>query len=263
MKTLFRYILLYKKVFIQAVMQNLAYPQNFVVWMLVDITWAVVNIGFFRILLFNIPEISGWNFDQLAIPLGILYLLNTLIWGFFYGNMNAIPEYINKGELDLLLTKPVNSQFIVSTRQIGLGSLPSSAAGIYLLWYGFQVNHVPWRMAIIIPLAIFAAGVISYSLWLMTVTLSFWTNRLYNVPELFAHAVDIARYPVAIFRQPARFILTFILPFAILGFLPAEIILGRISPVWILWPLGLTILFLFLSSKFWQFSLKRYQSASS
>ena len=44
---------------------------------------------------------------------------------------------------------------------------------------------------------------------------------------------------------------------------PAEIILGRISPVWILWPLGLTILFLFLSSKFWQFSLRRYQSVSS
>jgi ABC-2 type transport system permease protein len=177
--------------------------------------------------------------------------------------MNAIPEYINKGELDLLLTKPVNSQFMVSTRQIGLGSLPSSVAGIYLLWYGFQVNQVPLRMAIIIPLAILIAGIISYSLWLMTVTLSFWTNRLYNVPELFAHAVDIARYPVAIFRQPARFILTFILPFAILGFLPAEVILGRISLVWLLWPLGLTALFLFLSSKFWQFSLKRYSSASS
>ena len=263
MKTLFRYISLYKMVFIQAVMQNLAYPQNFVVWMLVDVAWAVVNIGFFRILLFNIPEISGWNFDQLTIPLGILYLLNTLIWGFFYGNMNAIPEYINKGELDLLLIKPVNLQFIVSTRQIGLGNLPSVAAGLYLLWYGFHANGVSWQMSVVVPLALLAAGTISYSLWLMTVTLSFWTNRLYNSPDLFAHAVDIARYPVAIFSQPAKFILTFILPFAILGFLPAEVILGRISPVWLLWPMGLTVLFLVLSSKFWQFSLKRYSSASS
>lgn len=263
MKTILRYLSLYKRVFIQAVMQNLTYPQNFLVWVLVDIAWAVVHIGFFRILLFNIPEISGWNFDQLAIPLGILYLLNTLIWGFFYGNMNAIPEYINKGELDLFLTKPVNSQFMVSTRQIGLGTMPSAAAGAYLLWYGFQASAVSWKMAAVVPLALATAGLISYSLWLMTVTLSFWTNRLYNVSELFAHAVEIARYPVSIFRQPFRFIFTFIIPFAILGFLPAEIILGRINPVWLLWPLGLTVLFLFLSSKFWQFSLKRYSSASS
>ncbi|MBI2309668.1 ABC-2 family transporter protein [Candidatus Collierbacteria bacterium] len=263
MKTFFRYLSLYRRVFIQAVMQNLAYPQNFVVWMLVDVAWAVVNIGFFRIILFNIPEISGWTFDQLAIPLGILYLLNTFIWGFFYGNMKSIPEYVNKGELDLLLVKPVNSQFMVSTRQIGLGTLPSAAAGLYLLWYGFQVNSVSWQMAGVVPLALLASGIISYSLWLMTVTLSFWTNRLYNVPDLFANAVDIARYPVAIFRQPAKFILTFILPFAILGFLPAEIILGKISPLWLLWPMGLTILLLFISSRFWKFSLCRYQSASS
>lgn len=263
MKTLLKYLLLYRRIFAQAVMQNLAYPQNFAIWVLVDIAWAVVNIGFFRILLFSLPEISGWSFDQLAVPLGILYLLNTLIWGFFYGNMSAIPEYVDKGELDLLLTKPVNSQFIVSTRQIGLGTMPSAAAGAYLLWYGFQVNAVSWKMTAVVPLALITAGLISYSLWLMTVTLSFWTNRLYNSPDLFAHAVDIARYPVAIFRQPFRFIFTFIIPFAILGFLPAEIILGRISPVWLLWPLGLSVLFLFLSSKFWHFSLRRYSSASS
>ncbi len=248
---------------VQAVMQNLAYPQNFAAWMMVDIAWAIVNIGFFRILLFTLPEISGWNFDQLAIPLGILYLLNTLIWGFFYGNMNAIPQMVDKGELDLLLTKPVNSQFIVSTRQIGLGSLPSAAAGAYLLWYGFNANAVSWKMGLVVPLTLVFSGTISYSLWLMTVTLSFWTNRLYNSPDLFAHAVDISRYPVAIFRQPFRFLFTFILPFAILGFLPAEIILGRAGLIWLLWPLGLAVLFFLLANRFWTFSLKRYQSASS
>ena len=54
--------------------------------------------------------------------------------------MNAIPEYINKGELDLLLIKPVNLQFIVSTRQIGLGefAVRRCRAVSIMVWFSCQ-----------------------------------------------------------------------------------------------------------------------------
>lgn len=244
-------------------MRVLVYPQDFWTWAVIDIFWAFVNIGFFRVLLFTIPQISGWTFEMLAIPLGILYFLNAVIWGLLWGNMNQIPRDINKGDLDMFLTKPANSQFLVSTRYIGLSILPSVAAGIFLLAYGFQMNQLEPSTLLIVPIAIVSGSVISYAVWFMSVTLAFWFNRFLNVVHIFPRSVDVARYPVTIFHPFIQFLFTYILPFALLGFLPAEIILGRQSPLMLLLPITLAAILLCLSHLFWNFSLKRYQSASS
>lgn len=258
-----RYIRLYHRLFVVAIMRALAYPQEFWTWAIVDVVWAVVNIGFFRVLLFAIPEISGWTFEMLSIPLGILYLLNVVIWGFLWENMRQIPRDINRGDLDMYLVKPTNSQFMVSTRYIGLNLFPSLGAAVVLLTYGFRANRLGIDGLLVIPVAFIAGSVISYAVWFMTVTLAFWFNRLLNVANVFPHSVDVARYPVAIFHPFIQFLFTYIIPFALLGFLPAEVILGRKHPMVLILPLVLAMILLYLSHKFWNFSLRRYSSASS
>lgn len=263
MKKIIRYLRLYRKILAFAVMKAMAYSEDFAVWSVVDSVWAAVNIGFFWVLFARMPVISGWTFGQLSIPLGILYLLNTFIWGFMYANMNQIARDVNSGELDIYLTKPVNSQFLVSTRFISLSLIPSVAAGSILLRYGFSQNHLSWLDGLVVPAALTASAAIAYSVWFMSVTLSFWFNRLRNIGEVFGNAMDIARYPAGIFHPAIRFIFTYIIPFAMLGFLPAEVILGRKSPRQLLLPVFLAVILLYLSHKFWNFSLKRYSSASS
>lgn len=263
MKKLFRYLKLYRKILSFAIMKALAYSRDFIVWSIVDTMWGIVNIGFFWVLFQKIPLISGWTFDQLTIPLGILYLLNTFIWGFMYANMNQLSRDVNLGDLDLYLIKPVDSQFLVSTRSISLSLLPSIAAGLILLRHGFITNNLSFKEALIIPMALFSSVIISYSLWFISVTTVFWFNRLRNIGEVFGSAVDIARYPAGIFNPFIKFIFTFIIPFAMLGFLPAEVMLGRAGLLNLFWPLFLALFFLYLSHKFWIFSLQRYSSASS
>ncbi len=259
-----RYFRLYRQTFRLSLIYAMAYPNDFLTWAVVDIVWAVVNIGFFRILLFAIPEISGWTFTTLSLPLGILYFLNAVIWGLLWPNMIKIPRDVNKGDFDMFLTKPVNSQFLVSTRYISLNLLPSVVAGTLLLAYGLNVNRLRPETLLIIPISLVSASVISYAIWFITTTLVFWFNRLLNVANIFPHSVDIARYPVTIYQSPLiRFLFTFILPFALLGFLPAEVMLGRKSPLMLLLPIFLAAILLYLSHKFWNFSLRRYQSASS
>lgn len=263
MKIIIRYLKLYKKILSFAAMKAMAYGQDFFVWSIVDMVWAVVNLGFFWILFQRIPMISGWTFAEMTIPLGMFYLLNMFLWGFMYGNMRQIPYDINQGELDVYLTKPVNSQFLVSTRFVSLSLLPSLATGLILLRYGFVNNSLNWQRTLVIPMGLLAAILISYSLWFISVTLAFWFNRLRNIGEVFGQAVDIARYPTGIFSPILRFVFTFILPFGIIGFVPAEVILGRAGSMKMLWPLTAGIVLLYLSHCFWNFSLKRYSSASS
>lgn len=259
-----KYLKLYGHTFRLSLMRNMAYPQDFVVWVIVDILWSAINLIFFKIILLVIPNISGWTFDRLIIPLGFIQILNAFIWGLMYGNMKEIPNDINKGSLDLYLSKPANTQFLLSTRYIGLNLISSFIIGGFLIWYGLSISHTLsiWNLAIVI-ITTAASVVISYSVWFMMVTSALWFNRLKNIAEVFPHSLDIARYPVDIFHPFMRFIFTFIIPFAILGYLPADIVLGKTSPLFIFWPVTVAIVLLFLSHKFWNFALRHYSSASS
>ena len=259
-----KYLKLYGHTFKLALIKNMAYPQDFLVWTVVDILWSVINLVFFKIILLAIPNISGWTFDKLIIPLGFVQLLNAFIWGLMYGNMKEIPNDVNKGNLDLYLSKPANAQFLLSTRGVGLSILPSFFIGGFLIWYGLSINHaLSFLNIIIVFVATGSSVVISYSLWFMMVTTSLWFSRLKNIAEVFPHSIDIARYPVGIFHPFMRFIFTFIIPFAIFGFLPADIILNKISPLFIFWPIAMAFVLLYLSHKFWNFALRHYSSASS
>lgn len=259
-----KYFKLYGHTFRLAIMKNMAYPQDFVVWVVVDILWSVINLVFFKIILLVTPTISGWTFERLILPLGFIQILNAFIWGLMYGNMKEIPNDVNKGNLDLYLSKPANSQFLVSTRYLGLNLISSFLIGIFLVWYGLSVNNaISFANLLIILITTGASAIISYAIWFMIVTTSLWFSRLKNIAEVFPYSVDIARYPVEIFHPFMRFIFTFVIPFAILGFLPADIVLGKISPFYIFGPIFAATVLLFLSHKFWNFALRHYSSASS
>ncbi|MEK6896971.1 MAG: ABC-2 family transporter protein, partial [Nanoarchaeota archaeon] len=168
-----KYLKLYGHTFRLAIMKNMAYPQDFIVWLIVDILWSVINLVFFKIILLSVPTISGWTFERLILPLGFIQILNAFIWGLMYGNMKEIPNDVNKGNLDLYLSKPANSQFLVSTRYLGLNLISSFLIGIFLVWYGLSINNVLSIFNVTIVLvATCASVIISYSIWFMIVTTS-------------------------------------------------------------------------------------------
>jgi ABC-2 type transport system permease protein len=258
-----RYLHLYKTFFTYSLIKNMAYPADFVIWGVIDLFWSVINIVFFKVLLLNIPTISGWTFNQLTIPLGLFSLLNAFIWGAFYGNMKNLARGVNRGDLDLILTKPVSSQFIVSTREVGLSLFPSWLTGIFILGYGFYVNRLPFLVLLLIPLILFSAVAIFYSLYFVSTTFVFWTNRLNNIAELMPNMADVAKYPTEIFPLVIRFILTFIIPLGLLAIVPAKVMLSVSSPLYLGVPVLVGIVLVYLSRRFWLFALSRYSSASS
>lgn len=258
-----RYFAIFKTLFRFSIITNMAYPTDFIIWALIDSLWAAINIGFFRILLFNIPNISGWSFDQLTIPLGIFSLVNAFIWGLFYGNMKDLASSINKGNLDMVLTKPVSSQFLVSIRNISISLFPSVLIGIFLLYHGFIRNNLPIIYILFIPLILISSVIIFYSIYFISTCFAFWANRLNNIAELATHLSDLGRYPLEIYPQVVRFVLTFIIPFGMLAIHPSKVLLSLINPFSIFTPLIISLVLLILSTKMWNYSLKHYSSASS
>ncbi len=252
------------KTFLQfALISSMAYPADFLTWAAIDFVWAFVNIGFFRILLLNVPRISGWTFDELVLPLGLFSLLNAFIWGTFYGNMKNLAKGVNRGDLDFIVIKPVSGQFFVSVKEVSVSLFPSVIVGIFLLIYGFYINHLNLISLLYLPVIIFSSLLIIYSLYFISVLPVFWTSRLSNISELMPQLADTARYPTQIFPVFMRFILTFIIPLGLLVIFPGQILLSRFRPINLLYPLLAGIILLYISHRLWRLALRHYSSASS
>jgi ABC-2 type transport system permease protein len=105
---------------------------------------------------------------------------------------------------------------------------------------------------------------IHYSLMFMLATVCFWTVRAQGIVWGYYNLFNIARLPDEAFQGPFKAVFTFCLPVLLVSNVPVRILADKItSPVAWLSLLGIGLLWALLSEWFWQFSIRRYTSASS
>jgi len=226
----------------------------------------LINVFMISFIYSRIKEIAGWSREELFLLLGTY----NIVWGIFFGlfihNLGQVNNYINSGELDLFLTKPVNSQFMVSFRNhIDFGEASTFVFGIILVIFslgkiGIAVSALD---AILYSLLILGSVILSYSLWLISVTFSFWFGRIREIHEVFISVFAIVKYPIDIFPNQIKWLFTYFIPLAVLVTFPARFLIKTIRPEFLLFSFTVSFFVLFLSGLFWKFALKRYQSASS
>lgn len=107
------------------------------------------------------------------------------------------------------------------------------------------------------------AIVITYSIWLMIATSSFWFVKVGNVTELFNSLYDTGRFPVSTFDGIVRIALTIVAPIAFITTFPAQAILGKLDAVTLVSAVALGATLFAFSAWFWRFAVNRYSSASS
>lgn len=217
-------------------------------------------------IIFNlVKDLNGWTKAELFLILGISRIQLTVFSAIFQRGINKIPESVNIGELDLLLTKPINSQLLVSFRYPKVYELINTLTGIILTFYALQQLRLQfdfWAIAILVA-ALICGQIIFYSIYFSLATLSFWIGRFYSFPDFFLILSNPMSYPSDIYTKPMDTILTYFVPIGLVVTVPIKIFLEK-SPLYFLAiEFALTVLFLTFSIWWWNISLKRYSSASS
>jgi ABC-2 type transport system permease protein len=209
---------------------------------------------------YRFPE---WNLDQALIVVGLFTFLEGFASTFLSPNLNRIVKHVEKGTLDFVLLKPVNSQFWLSTHTLSPWGLPNMGFGAAIILYAGHKLGLPWYNYLLGLIPLSFGMVILYSLWFMLGATSIWFTKIYNVTEVLRGLTAAGRFPMAAYPASYRMFFTFVVPVAFLTTVPAEVILGRLSWQSMGWS-GLTAVVLFcLSSWVWRFALRFYTSASS
>ncbi|NJM99648.1 MAG: ABC transporter permease [Phormidesmis sp. RL_2_1] len=246
-----------------AIAAELEYRVNFVIALLTSLGGLAGSL--FGLFLFYRTDYSfqGWSWDEALLVLGIFTILQGISAIFLVPNLNKIVSHVQAGTLDFVLLKPISSQFWLSTHTVSPWGLPDFIFGVMLVFYGG--SHLGLSpMAYLAMLPPLVLGIVSlYSLWFILGATSIWFVKIYNVTEVLRSLLEAGRFPIEGYPAAYRIFFTFIIPVAFLTTVPAQTMIGRSDPYWLIGSFLLAVVLFQISRWFWQFALRFYTSASS
>ncbi len=208
-------------------------------------------------------SIAGWQFGEALIVTGFFTLLGGVLEGAINPSLATVVEHIRKGTLDLVLLKPADAQFLVSTQRFLPWRATAIPVALVIFIVGFgKLGRAPAFLDIVAAGILFAAAIlIVYSLWIMVVSAAFYVVKMDNLTYLLSSIFDAARWPAAVFRGALAFVFTFVIPLALMTTYPAEALLDRMDTWRLFAALGGAIVFAGLARLVWLRALGRYTSA--
>ncbi|MFU8875404.1 ABC transporter permease [Micromonospora sp. SL4-19] len=247
-----------------AVASEVEYRFNFVsnvalstFWMV----WAALGASvYFRFT----GSVAGWAHAEVLVVIGLFFALNGLRQALLQPNLERMTDYVRRGTLDFLLTKPFDAQLLVSLRQVQVNNLLDPVLGLALATVGIVLSGHGVSVAALASFLLLLACAILL-MYALTVALMALAVVLVAAEELgrvsFAF-VELSRFPVDLYRNPAQAILT-IVPVAFLTTYPAAALLGRLDAYLLLLAPVVAAGAVLLATLAWRRSLRSYAGASA
>ena|SRR3989338_9122875 len=260
-----RYFKLFIAMFKIAWISNMEYRANFILGLTIDICWTIADLIFFTVLMQNVQAIGSWTQAETLIMVGLYRLLGVFVWGWMQPSFERIPTFINNGQLDLILTKPIDSQFLLSFHQYSMNLVSSLVGGIVMIAVGLSLRGgLPSLPVFILFCWVFLVSIfLAYGVYFLTMTVSLFVDRLNNIVYLFQSMYDTARYPREIYGYVMQRMMISVVPLALMIGMSSDVLFGRASLGFLVWFHLLAIGFFFLGRSVWKVGLRRYSSASS
>lgn len=261
-----RHLSVYAMLWRNSLVREMTFKTNFILWIVVELCWFALQLTFISVIYLHTESIAGWSKWQVVMLIGAAHFIQEIFQAFFLINCANLSELVRTGKLDFLLLLPVNTRFLVSVRQVDLGSFVNAAIALGVMVYAArELEFVPSVLQIAVFLLLCSAGIaIHYSLMFLLATISFWTVRAQGIVWAYYNLFNVSRLPDSAFRGWFKVVFTFALPMLLVSNIPVRALTDRLeSPFDILLLLGLTLLGLGLSELGWRFSVRHYTSASS
>lgn len=263
MKRIFRM----HRIFIaQELKRMMEYKGDFIVGIIGFLLGQFFNLVFLWIIFSQIPSLMGWTLNQIIfiygfslIPKGIDHLLFDNLWSI--GHFT-----VRKGDFDKYLTRPINTLFHVMVEKLQFDAIGELIMGIALICVSLPSVRIEWSgTKVLLAIVVIPFATLIYTgIKTATAAIAFWTKRSGNITYMFYMVNDFAKYPVTIYNNVVRNIITYIIPFAFTAFYPANYILTGENP---LFNIGMTILIsiviIVIGILVWNKGISAYESAGS
>ena len=250
----------------QELKRMMEYKGDFIVGIIGFLLGQLTNMLFLFIVFSQIPSLMGWTLEQVIFIYGFSLIPKGLDH-LFFDNLWSIGHFtVRKGDFDKYLTRPINPLFHVMVEKLQIDALGELLMGIALICITMPSVSIEWSVTkvLLILLVIPFATMIYVGIKTATAAIAFWTKRSGNVTFMFYMVNDFAKYPVTIYNNFVKIVITYMIPFAFTAFYPANYILTGENPLFnIGFTVVISIVIMTIGVCIWNKGIKAYESAGS
>jgi ABC-2 type transport system permease protein len=230
-----------------------------------DVVYYTVHLIFFTVIYQHTQLLGGWTLDQVYIFVCGYLLIDAVHMTMVANGLWWLPTFINRGDLDYYLVRPVSSLFFLSLRDFAANSFLNLiiASGL-LVWALVRYPGELGAARIALFLLFLAIGAFIYYLIRMAFLIpTFWLHSARGLDEIQWSLGKLAERPHQIFGGWLRVALVTILPLALAYSFPAHVLFDGLTIGTLLHVLTVTAALTLFILWFWQRGLAGYSSASS
>ncbi len=245
---------------------RLEYRGDFVAGLLSNLIYQSVAIVLLVVIFQQVPALAGWRQEEVFFIYGYFLLPYALFDTVAGGVWDFTEQYIIRGEMDRILTRPAHPLFQLLLEGIDLEPLIGLAlGGAIMLWSGGALG-MEWNWYDPLLLAVLVAGstLIYLGVYLSLACVGFWYDGRTGLLPLMWNLNNYGRYPVSIYNKLLRALFMWVVPFAFVGFFPAAWFLRR--EAFLFWAVLTPVIgaaFFTLAVWIWQAGLRRYHGTGS
>lgn len=245
--------------------RELEFPSNFIVAFSIHLFFILANLTFFSLIWMKVGGFGGLTPYQMLFFVGTFHVADAIYMVFTFFGLMEIPNLVRQGGMDFILTKPVPSQFLTSFRGFSWFALTDLVLGAAMIV--FAMVKIPlslsWYNCLFFLVMVVNGAAISYAMSCLVMTLSFMLINVDAVWAVFFEIGEFERHPMGVYPPAWRTLFSIFLPMILVANFPAYFGLGKLSILQLVWFFLAGVLLIYVSHRFWQYGLRKYQSASS
>lgn len=227
-----------------------------------DCIWYGVKILTFEMLFLHVRRIAGWRVEEVRVFLGFVFLADAFMM-MWLGQRWRFGRDLKDGKLDPVRVRPGSPVLLYFFQQFSLEACVNMAIAS-----GFLV-HAASRAGL-------ASSPATWLLMAWGVLLGWWTitaaSVAFSIAEFYfvhsdlgmflSHSLDVAAaQPLDVFGARIRLFLLWLAPIGVMTYVPACLVLRRMSPLAGLAHTAWIVLVGVLALRAWRWSFRRYESA--
>jgi ABC-2 type transport system permease protein len=262
---LVRYFRLYLYFIRFAFSKAMEFRIDFTFRIIMDIAWCAAQIVFFLVLYRHTDTIGGWTFDQVFIFAASYMYLDAVNMTLFASNLWWFPIYVNRGDLDYHLVRPVSTLFLVGLKEFAANSLVNLLLAGALLAYTLlrYPGHLPLSNVLLFICFLHLGALIYLLFHALALIPVFWLHQIDGLRNVAWQLEQFVRRPDQIFHGWTRRLLVSVLPLALVASFPNHLLhngfdVKIVAPMIVVFLIGYTFMLWF-----WGKGLRAYSSASS
>lgn len=218
---------------------------------------------FIVILVSKTKSFVGYSLWEVMLFYATFNLLDT-VPQFIYRNVYRFRTEVVNGTFDNLLTKPFPAIFFPLFGGSDILDISILVLSLCLIVFSaLQLDTLTLQHVVTYVILLFNGFMIATAFHIFVLGIGIMTTAVDNTIMLYRDLTQMGRWPIEIYQEPLRSLLTFVIPIGIMMSFPAKALLGLLSTPLLLGSLAMGILLVISSLFFWQYSLRHYTSASS